>query len=42
MVEHWNKLSYDIVNSKNTNEFKNKLDKFYENIMYEYDELNLM
>ena len=42
VVEHWNKLPYDVVNSKNINDFKNKLDNFYGNKIYEYDELNLL
>ena len=42
IIEHWNKLTHDIVNSKNVNEIKNKLDKFLGNKVYEYDESNIL
>ena len=37
VINAWNKLPYDIVNSKSINEFKNKFDDFNKDIQYKID-----
>ena len=37
VVDTWNSLKYETVNSKNVNEFKNRIDNELTHIMYSFD-----
>ena len=37
IITNWNGLPYDIVTSENVNEFKNKIDNHFKNLMYQTD-----
>ena len=38
VIEDWNSLPEEVIEAKNVNTFKNRLDAWWENQLYEYDD----
>ena len=38
VIEDWNSLPEEVIEAKNMNTFKNRLDAWWENRLYEYDD----